>query len=326
MKEETRKKRRERRDGNGDCDAEMKIVMMNGGLGNQAFQYIFFRYIEETTKDVCALDNSFFCVPNPIHQGYELEKAFGVKPKLLSDSFSAEVWDEIVRKTRLDREAPLTELLRERMGADVSVLCEGTLYAEDTRDFVRPYTGNMYSIKVNTYVPAVQSQKGDVYYYGYWINMHWFQYIRDDIVRELAFSPAEDAYNRRMTDEISGCHSVSVHVRRGDFVTLGWALGADWYRQSVLNIKECVRDPVFYIFSDDLRWCEASLGEMGLDRERDRVVFADGNKGADSFRDMHLMSLCKNMIIANSSFSYLAALLNQNPNKFILNPTAREII
>jgi hypothetical protein len=184
----------------------------------------------------------------------------------------------------------------------------------------------MYSIEYNSYVPVVQSVEGNVYYYGYWINMHWFQYIRDNIVREFTFRPAEDAYNRRMMDEISGCHSVSIHVRRGDFVKLGWVLGADWYRQSIQKIKDYVRDPVFYIFSDDLRWCKASLEEMGLDRGRDRVVFADGNKGADNFRDMQLMSLCKNMIIANSSFSYLAALLNQNPNKFILNPTLREII
>jgi hypothetical protein len=305
----------------------MKIVRMNGGLGNQAFQYIFLRYLEETSKDVCVLENTFFCTPNVQHQGYELEKIFGLKPKRLSDYFSAEIWDEIVRQTRLDKKAPLTELLKKHMRADVSVLCEGKQYAEDTRDFVRPYTGNMYSIPYNSYAPAVHSLKGNVYYYGYWINMHWFQYIRDDIVREFTFSPAEDAYNRRMTDEISGCRSVGVHVRRGDFVNLGWALGTDWYRQSVQKIKECVRDPVFYIFSDDLRWCEASLGEMGLNPKRDRVVFADGNSGANSFRDMQLMSLCKNMIIANSSFSYLAALLNQNPNKFILNPvTWREII
>jgi hypothetical protein len=301
--------------------------MSNGGLGNQAFQYIFFKYIEETSNDDCVLDNRAFCVPNPSHQGWELEKICGIKPKLLSDYFSADVWSEIMRQTCLEREATLPDLLKEHLGADFQVLCEADQFRVDTQGFARPYTGNVYSIKYNTYVPSIQSLKGNIYYYGYWINMHWFQYIRDHIVKEFTFIPVEDEYNRRMLDEISGCHAVSVHVRRGDFVTLGWALGLDWYRQSIQMTKEYVRDPVFFMFSDDLSWCKASLKKMGLDRAQDRVVFVDGNRGVNSFRDMQLMSFCKNMIIANSSFSYLAALLNQNPNKYIINPTVhREVI
>jgi hypothetical protein len=135
-----------------------------------------------------------------------------------------------------------------------------------------------------------------------------------------------DDFNKRMIERITDTLSVGVHIRRGDFIAIGWALDINWYKQAVLSMKSYLRDPVFFIFSDDLPYCDEHLEEMGFDRDKDKVVFVDGNRGINNFRDMHLMSLCKNLIIANSSFSYLAALLNKNPGKYVLNPTQREII
>ena len=78
----------------------MKFIWMNGGLGNQAFQYIFMRYLEITTGDTCMIDDCFF-YQNPQHNGYELERIWGLKPNLLSDQFTTDVWDEIITPNKL---------------------------------------------------------------------------------------------------------------------------------------------------------------------------------------------------------------------------------
>lgn len=69
----------------------MDIAFMNGGLGNQTFQYIFARYIELSTKRECYLNDMDLTGKRIVHNGYELEKVFGVKPKLLSECFSEDV-------------------------------------------------------------------------------------------------------------------------------------------------------------------------------------------------------------------------------------------
>lgn len=75
----------------------MKIQFLNGGLANQVFQYIFVRFAEmHHPGEQWFLDDSFFFV-NDIHNGYELEKVFGVKPNLLSNYFEEDVWQELIR-------------------------------------------------------------------------------------------------------------------------------------------------------------------------------------------------------------------------------------
>jgi hypothetical protein len=275
---------------------------------------------------IAMIDNSNFFF-NIGHNGYELERIFGLKPKLLSDCFSPDVWNEIIRLTRREGIISLVDLLKENnIVANIRVLSEGAQYTEDTKKFVRPYTGPYMSLPYNTYTDRIQNIHGNIYYYGYWINVHWFQYIRDIIIKEFTFPPAADDFNKRMIEQITNSLSVGVHVRRGDFVSLGWALDLNYYKQSVSAMKSYLRDPKFFIFSDDMQFCNEHLEELGFDRVKDKIVFVDGNGGLNNFRDMHLMSLCKNLLIANSSFSYLAALLNQNPGKYVLNPTKREII
>ena len=74
----------------------MKIVFMNGGLGNQMFQYIFFRWLELNSGDECFLDDSPFFGDHVAHNGYELERLFGVQPRRLSQYFDADIWDYMV--------------------------------------------------------------------------------------------------------------------------------------------------------------------------------------------------------------------------------------
>ena len=79
----------------------MRIQYFNGGLANQVFQYIFYRFneIRHPEKDVWFLDDSFFYFKKE-HNGYELERIFGVKPNLLSSQFDPAAWDAIIKVRR----------------------------------------------------------------------------------------------------------------------------------------------------------------------------------------------------------------------------------
>jgi hypothetical protein len=302
----------------------MKVIMMNGGLGNQLFQYIFFRFVEINSGEDCCIDDRFFSAVQQ-HNGYELERIFGLKPKLLRDRFKAKAWREIVAET-VSR-VNIIDSLAAR-GVQLIPFSEGSSFADHHNTFETKFDGSIYSMPMNQYIKDAATVEGDLYYFGYWINMHWFQNVRDEIVSELTFPPfaPDDDYNARMLDRIDDTHSVSVHVRRGDFLSLNWAMNPAWYVPHIESIRQYVRNPVFFIFSDDIPWCQKNMLALGL-TPGDQIVWMDGNTGRNNFRDMQLMSHCKNMLLANSSFSYLAALLNQTPNKYVINPVeTRQIL
>ncbi|MCI6689512.1 MAG: alpha-1,2-fucosyltransferase, partial [Clostridiaceae bacterium] len=122
---------------------------------------------------------------------------------------------------------------------------------------------------------------------------------------------------KRYAEQISQNYSVSVHVRRGDYLNYSYLQGIctpHYYEQAMQFFREKYRGKVkFYIFSNDIEWAENNFSEADC-------VIVEGNSGKDSFRDMQLMSLCKHNIVANSSFSWWGAWLNQNKEKIVIAP------
>ncbi len=113
--------------------------------------------------------------------------------------------------------------------------------------------------------------------------------------------------------------SVSVHVRRGDYMAKGYAsffgtVEPSYYTKAIQNIVAQVEQPRFFVFSDQVSWCKANLNLPG------NTVFVEHNTGEDSYKDLILMSKCRHNIMANSSFSWWGAWLNQNPNKRVMAP------
>lgn len=293
----------------------MKIVMINGGLGNQLFQYIFYRALCEKQSDNCYLDDSFF-FREKIHNGYEIEKIFDIRPKKLSDCFDEDIWRLILEE--IDKGKNICNIIQEN-GIDLKMISE-TNECES-----RNYKGKYFITPINEYNPSILDINDDMYYYGYWINRDWFKSIEDIIRRELTFRKITDSKNEVLLNSITSSNSVGVHIRRGDFLDYGWALPEEYYYQSVKNIVNSVEKPLFFIFSDDIKWCLDNYKALGFDFCRDNIIFVDGNAKGNNYIDMQLMSKCKHLIIANSSFSYLSALLNTNKDKIVMNPTSRKI-
>lgn len=296
----------------------MKIQFLNGGLANQAFQYIFARYYELAHPgEVMYMDDSYFAL-NMVHNGYELDKVFGIKAHMLSECFDEEVWSYILEERRKGKSIP--QILCENE-IEVSMISE---VGEGYKTF-NPFDGKVISIPCNAYLPEIQDIQQDIYYHGYWINKHWYQRFQSIFLSEFQFPEFTDKRNKEYQEKIRTSQSVSLHIRRGDYVSLGWAFRAEDYSLLVKQflIKQSAEWDVF-VFSDDISWCKENQKQIGLDCFRS-ICFVEGNEKGKNYMDMQLMSQCKAMILSNSAFCYLAALLNTK-KQYVLNAISnREI-
>ena len=145
----------------------------------------------------------------------------------------------------------------------------------------------------------------DSWFFGDWQKYDFFKDVELDI-RLKAKYITKGA--RKLAEQMQKEDSVSIHIRRTDYEGLGWLLGLDYYTRAVDRIKGLIDNPVFYIFSDDIIWCSENLKTDGLCIRFNELM------------DFWLMSKCKHNIIANSSYSFWAAYLNENADKHVIYP------
>lgn len=165
------------------------------------------------------------------------------------------------------------------------------------------------------FVPGIKATDNSysekaIYYDGWWQNKYYFL----DTIKELHFvEPVLDEKNISILTEISSSDSVSIHVRRGDYLEpknakqYGGICTLEYYKKAIAIIKSHYKDPNFYIFSNDIQWCKENLNIKN-------AVFVSNNTGKNSWLDMYLMSKCRANILANSSFSYWGAMMNKGDN------------
>ena len=158
----------------------------------------------------------------------------------------------------------------------------------------------------------------DIYLDGYWQNEKYFKDIREEIIRDFSLKGDISNEAKEYLGDIKNSQSVSLHVRRGDYVqnvntnSVHGTCDLDYYKKAIKYIEHNVQDSSFYIFSDDMTWCKEHFNFLK------NKIFVDDTKSA--FDDMELMKNCKNNIIANSTFSWWGAWLNENEEKIIITP------
>lgn len=166
--------------------------------------------------------------------------------------------------------------------------------------------------------PEVFNQTSPMHFIGYWQSEKYFSEIKRKVANAFKF-PEIDGSNEVYLKEILRTNSVSIHVRRGDYYLginkdrYAGICESDYYQMAIEKMDSIVDSAKYIVFSDDVEWCKANLNVKD-------ATFVEGNTGKNSFRDMQLMSLCKHNIIANSSFSWWAAWLNENKKKIIIAP------
>jgi hypothetical protein len=155
-----------------------------------------------------------------------------------------------------------------------------------------------------------------MYLSGYWQSERYFTDVADELRKMITPATALDPKNADLASAVGACDSVAVHIRRSDYVQGSFfqPMGLDYYQRALGVISEKVNAPRYFIFSDDIAWSRQQLAHLT------NATFVDHNKGDDSYKDLLLMSACRNQVIANSTFSWWAAWLNTFNDKTIIAP------
>lgn len=271
----------------------MKIVNLAGGLGNQMFQYAFALSLKEKFKDEdIKIDISTFSGLKIVRQ-YELANVFDVRLPIADEK-------DLRKVTFYFRNYRLRLLVKRIVGRKKTVFKEPRLFT---------YWGKQ-----------VDAIKGDCYFEGSWQNEAYFKECASLIRDAFIFKNELDVKNKRLLEEIRACDSVSIHVRRGDYLSIPYyqnICDEPYYTNAIDYIKKHIRAPHFFIFSTDIEWCNENIVPL---INSTAYTLVDWNVGNESYKDMQLMSHCKHNIIAHSSFSWWAAWLNKNNGKIVIAP------
>lgn len=270
----------------------MIIVKLIGGLGNQMFQYaagrcLAHKYSTELKLDIQNFKN--YTLRNYDLNNFDIIENFATSSDLSriffpSDKLTVKVFKHVIRS--------------------VSRIQQIKYIKEKEYNFQQ----NFIKLPDNIYLD------------GYWQSEKYFLDIEDIIRKEFSVVNPLTSTTQDLAEQIRNCEAVSLHVRRGDYVSdpktnsVHGVCGIEYYCNAINMIRENIEKPCFFIFSDDPDWACCNIKP---DAPTTYVRHADDSK---DYEDIHLMSICKHNIIANSSFSWWGAWLNENPEKIVIAP------
>lgn len=264
----------------------MHIIRFNGGVGNQLFQYAFYKYCQDNGVLVSA-DISIYN-RRKIHGGFLLNKMF---PQNTLQNTQTNV-------EKFYRDFSFPEKVYNRMFHHV-----GKHYYEE------------YFREFDKVIPFLKS-KHDCYLDGWWQDRNMALSEARQIRMELRdVKECISADKISLLESMHEGESVSVHIRRGDYLdanTLYGNICTDAYYNAAFDeIKRHVHNPVFYIFSDDEEYCIKKYSN-------ENVVFIPAGSSDEAYIDIILMSNCKHHIVANSSFSWWGTVLSKEAGIVIM--------
>jgi hypothetical protein len=270
----------------------MIVLSLTGGLGNQLFQYSFGRYLAVKFDQDLALDDTFY-----------LSFPAGVTPRRYE-------LDKFATQSRIVTDAERRYLKR---------------YTNRYLRYLQKYISMPGRFKyvrepLDRLLLEVRDDAGDLLLDGYWQSEQYFagaeDVIRKDLTPTINLSELDEHIKLAMQNTVS----VSLHVRRGDYVTNAHAnawhgvCGLDYYRQALSVIASRIQHPHYFVFSDDMEWVKANL-PIGQP-----CTYVSHNDEATAVNDLMLMASCQHHIIANSSFSWWGAWLNPSQDKLVVRP------
>lgn len=252
----------------------ISLVNLRGGLGNQMFQYALLLQLQRRFPNRRFYLNIDVLSLLECHQGYQLDLIFGALNDLIASK----------------------DLLKQ--------------IAKVPKKYIRRIEEPLFC----GYMPIEDSTHPIWVLDGYWQSEKYF----GEFEPCFDYTKLNNKSLELMEDIRNSEKSVAIHVRRGDYVRdiktynlMGEICTKEYYHEA---IKQFDTDSTFFVFSDDVAWCQRNL-------DLPKVIYVSHNQGVDSWQDMALMSACRHQIIANSSFSWWAAWLNQNQQKVIIAPS-----
>lgn len=271
----------------------MVIVNIIGGLGNQMFQYAAGRALSLERGVSLRLDITDF-TRYQLHQGFQLKRVFNCIADIANkeDIHNILGWQSSLMARRLVLSKGLATFRRKEIVAEPQF----------------------------NYWPEIKNAPSQSYLIGYWQSEKYFLNVAAQIREDFSFRLPMEKKNAELAQKISQVNAVSLHIRRGDYVsnplttTKHGLCSLEYYQAAIQHMAVRILHPHFFVFSDDIAWVEENLK---IDFPH---LHVHHNQEAESYNDMRLMSLCKHHILANSSFSWWGAWLNSNPDKIVIAP------
>lgn len=260
---------------------------MQAGLANRMFQYTYWLYLQKKGYDVY-VDNSFKTSKWKIDEVY---------------------WEEIFPNAKL-REATKWLVFRYGCGYDLTSYIRRH-YLKRTSFTIN--MGNPYRL------PSEYEMERYRAFIGLFANIEVVKYVDKDIRKRFKFTEFNDKRNISLKNSMMAENSVAVHLRKGKDYLVNEAFSGtcsvDYYRKAIDYIYRNVKNPVFYVFTDNPEWLKENM--KGFDYN---LIDWNPAIGRGNHYDLQLMSCCKHNIISNSTYSWWAAYLNNNANKIVIEP------
>ncbi len=277
----------------------MVISILRGGLGNQMFQYAAGLNLALKNKTELVLDTTY------------LNDRFPRK-EVTFRNYDMDIFSIAPRFTALSKASGRFPIPGLWLGLDL-----GLTRARDVlgiRRLVKEREDFIFD-------PSVLAAGPSTALWGHWQTEKYFEESKERIRREFHFKDELRGEAEEIRKKISASASVALHVRRGDYVAfkrvandMGTA-DIEYYEKAVRYVAERVKNPSFFVVSDDIEWCRENIKPPFP-----TMYLTDASRGPKASYHLHLMSLCEHNIIANSTFSWWGAWLNMNPKKIVVAP------
>jgi hypothetical protein len=273
----------------------MTLLTLNGGLGNQLFQYALGRRIAHDRQEPLLLDISEFS-----------QNLIGKTPRTY-------------RLQHFNIQANIAT------PHDMQDFTDPRLYKRIQRRILRQFAPqwasySVYERETFVYDASILAKKGNVRLLGYWQHPQYFAPITQTLLQELQVITPPSDQNRTLLETIKQVNAVALHIRRGDYVTnahtnqFHGVAPLAYYHQAVTQLAQAVMNPHIFVFSDDMAWAREHL------HLAHPITFVDHNTPETDYEDLRLMAHCQHHIIANSSFSWWGAWLAQHPQQCVFAP------
>ena len=274
----------------------MIIVKFQGGLGNQMYQYAFYQELKRKYPHIqikADLDRYIF-EKYKVHNGFELDSVF----------------NNVCLDIATTNEILLSGGEYERHTKGIIDIAIKIIWNKSLRYIKRNNCIFEKQWKDFSNISENEMKNKDFWLCGYWAG------LRYENIPDFVFRKDLDTKNLLILKDIKKVRSVSIHVRRGDYVGVPTLdiIGIDYYKKAVKFLDNKIKNLKYFIFSDDKEYIERHFDFIS------NKYIVKNNVGNDSYKDMQLMSCCQYNIICNSTFSFWGALLNKNSDKIVIAP------
>jgi hypothetical protein len=281
----------------------MVTVMLRGGLGNQMFEYALGVALAQANKTALKLDTVW------------LHDRLPKKKNTCFAHFNLDIFtlNDSPCLTNLSQAAQRVPVPGLWLG--INLMTTGTRILAGAKKLIRERTDRFDS--------RILEERGDLFLIGYWQSEKYFADVAEEVRKAFRFKHPLEGEAKEISRQIRSTNSVSLHIRRGEYVALENIVGKTdlaYYERAASYMNERsktmgIEVPTFFVFSDDIEWCKEKL-KLPFPK----VYLDQASAGPKDSHHLQLMSLCRHNIIANSTFSWWGAWLNANPAKIVVAP------